>query len=162
MDPHLYERREERRRGRSQDAAPEGQEDLFAALTTPAPSVRRPLAPAAPQAQSHAVLEGRAARDQAAAAHEGVIALLIPVAQELAERAGPGGITVADLRETAMQRGLIPPSGSGRELSYLGAVLRRAGLKATGERRRSHLEQTHGNLNMTYVAPRWATERGTL
>ena len=42
------------------------------------------------------------------AAHALAIATLVPLARELAERAGAHGVTVSDLRLTAVQRRLLP------------------------------------------------------
>jgi hypothetical protein len=90
------------------------------------------------------------------ARHEATVAKLVPLALELAHRAGVEGITVANLRLAAVQRGILTGTESGRQLSYLGAVLRRAGLVKTGGYRRSHLEQSHGNLHAVHVAPEHA------
>lgn len=79
------------------------------------------------------------------------IALLVPVAKELARKAGLHGVTVSDLRITAVQRGLLPHTASGRELSFLGAVMKEAGLSGTDQYRRSVVEASHGNLHKVYV-----------
>ena len=81
---------------------------------------------------------------------------LIPLAQDLAQKAGPAGITVADLRLYAVQRGILTGQETGRQLSYLGAVLKAAGLAKTGGYRRSVIEQSHGNLHAVHVAPQYA------
>lgn len=82
---------------------------------------------------------------------------LIPLAVELADRAGPLGITVADVRLAAVQRGILTGEETGRQLSYLGAVLRHyAGLVKTGGYRRSVIERSHGNLHAVHVHPRHA------
>ena len=87
---------------------------------------------------------------KAARAHAAEIVRLVPVVLELVERQGTYGVTVSDLRYTAARRGLIPNVGLGRELSYLGAVMRAAGLRPTGERRRSLIPESHGNLNTVW------------
>lgn len=81
---------------------------------------------------------------------------LIPLAIELAEKAGSSGITVADLRIAAVQRGLLTGEESGRRLSFLGVVMKQAGLVATSEYRRSVIPRSHGNLHRLFVAPRYA------
>jgi hypothetical protein len=83
--------------------------------------------------------------------HETEIRLLIPVAQELAKRAGPAGITVGNLRLAAVHRGIISGFEVGRRLSYLGAVMKRAGLKPTDHTRRSSVGRSHGNLHRVWV-----------
>lgn len=92
---------------------------------------------------------GLAARDKAAAKHEQEIATLIPLALELAKKAHPEPIIVADLRLTAVQRGLLPAESKGRALSWLGAVMPRAGLVPRGYRR-SHLNKSHGNIQQSW------------
>lgn len=93
---------------------------------------------------------GLAARDRTASRHSALIAALVPLAQELARTAGPAGITVADIRLAAVQRGLLSGNEEGRELSYLSAVPPAAGLKPTGTFRRSVIVKTHGNLNQVW------------
>lgn len=80
---------------------------------------------------------------------------LIPLARELAEKAGPDGVTIADLRLYAVQRGILTGRETGRQLSYLGAVLRCAGLAKTALWRRSHIERSHGNPHRVFVAARY-------
>lgn len=89
----------------------------------------------------------------AAAAHREEIARLIPLCIELGRKAGLAGVTVADLRITAVQRGYLTGQERGRHLSYLGAVMKEAGLVKTGEYRRSHIEKSHGNLHTVYILP---------
>lgn len=81
---------------------------------------------------------------------------LIPLAQELARKAGADGVTVADLRLYAVQRGILTGQETGRQLSYLGAVLTLAGLAKSERFRRSVIEQSHGNLHRVFVAPEYA------
>jgi hypothetical protein len=78
------------------------------------------------------------------------VARLIPLARELA-RKRVAGITVSDLRVAAVSRGLLTGQETGRRLSFLGAVMKRAGLSNTGNWRRSDVEQSHGNLNAIWV-----------
>jgi len=88
---------------------------------------------------------GRRARDQTAARHEAEIQRLVPLAQQLAES---GPITTETLRRAA---GLL--ESKGRELSWLGAVMKAAGLVPTGVYRRSELPASHGNLVVEWRKP---------
>jgi hypothetical protein len=89
---------------------------------------------------------------------------LIPVAVELAQKAGRSGVTVGDLRITAVNRGILtgaegaPHPGTGklmkpRELSYLGSVMKAAGLVPTDDYRRSDVPGSNGNLHKVWLAP---------
>jgi hypothetical protein len=80
------------------------------------------------------------------------VKLLVPIAQELAQRAGPQGITVANLRLEAVRRGILSGEEQGRALSFLGAVMRKAGLTATNDWRRSHISKSHGNAHRVWRA----------
>lgn len=99
-----------------------------------------------------AIEVGMAARDSTAAKNARNIARLVPLAQELAAKAGAHGITVSDLRIVAVQRGILTGQETGRSLSYLGAVMQQAGLEATTEFRRSTVVRTHGNLGKVWRA----------
>ncbi len=90
--------------------------------------------------------------------HDTELALLIPIAQRLAREAGTEGVTIADVREEAARRNILPPLGKGRSLSYLGSLLRRAGLTATDRTRRSTIDGAHGNRNTIWVAPEFVRE----
>ena len=79
------------------------------------------------------------------------IEALTPVMRELAAKAGADGVTVADLRSVATQRGLLGAS-RGRGLSWLSAVPRAAGLEPTERMRRSHIAGSHGNLQRIWVS----------
>jgi hypothetical protein len=81
------------------------------------------------------------------------IALLSKIALELARKAHPNPIIFADVRIVAVQRGFLTGHEKGRELSFGGAVMRAAGLVRTGGYRRSHVEQSHGNLHAEYALP---------
>lgn len=96
---------------------------------------------------------GLAARDRAASRHTAEIAALVPIALELARKAGAHGVTVADVRLTAVQRGILTGQETGRALSYLGKVMEAAGLERTGRYRRSHLISSHGNLQAEWRVP---------
>ena len=93
--------------------------------------------------------------ESASSEHEHELQLLIPIAQKLAAAAGREGVTVADVREEAARRGLIPPLGEGRSLSYLGALMKRAGLIATDRTRRSHIEGSNGNRQTVHILPEY-------
>lgn len=84
------------------------------------------------------------------------IRMLVPLATELAERVGQVGLTVADLRAEAERRGLFRPGLNTRDrsLSYLGNVMKAAGLVATDRTRRSFLPQSNGNRHVVWLAPR--------
>ena len=83
--------------------------------------------------------------------HESQIVVLVPLARELARKVGAVGITVSDLRLYAVQRGLLTGGETGKTLSYLGAVLKRAGLTATDHVRRSVIGRSHGNLQRVWT-----------
>ena len=95
---------------------------------------------------------GLAGLNRTARKHAADIAALVPLARELAARAGAGGVTVSDLRIVATQRGLLGAS-RGRGFSYLGAVMRAAGLRRTNQWRRSIISPSHGNPHRVFVAP---------
>ena len=99
---------------------------------------------------------GLAARDRTASRHARDIERLLPLARELAQRAGPSGVTVSDLRLAAVQRGLLTGEERGRELSWLGKVCEAAGLVNTGRTRRSVIVRSHGNRHSVFVAPEYA------
>lgn len=90
--------------------------------------------------------------------HAAELSLLIPLAQQLAREAGRRGITIADVREEAARRGILPPLGEGRSLSYLGSLGKRAGLVTTGLTRRSHIEGANANRNSVWVAPAYTNQ----
>jgi len=87
----------------------------------------------------------------AKAARKALIEKLVPIAQELAKRAGDNGITVANLRHAAQRRGILPRTGDERSLSFLGAVMRNAKLIATKRFRRSDVTASHGNAHRVWV-----------
>lgn len=89
-----------------------------------------------------------ALRDQTAG-----IERLVPLAIELALFAAERGITICELRQEAERRQLLTGAEQGRSLSYLGAVMRAAGLIGQpGTFRRSTLPQSHGNLQRVWRA----------
>lgn len=78
---------------------------------------------------------------------------LVPIAQELARKAGQYGVTISDVRLAAVQRGILTGEETGRQLAYLGAVMRVAKLSATTLTRRSTIEKSHGNRHTVWVDP---------
>lgn len=102
---------------------------------------------------SSSTAAGIAALEGTAAKHEADIQRLVPLARELAATARPHGIMVSDLRVIGTQRGLLTGRETGRQLSYLGKVMERAGLAPTGEYQRSVVVRSHGNLQMTWKLP---------
>lgn len=100
---------------------------------------------------SRAIQLGFTALEQGASSHQAEILALVPTAQRIAREAGARGITVGDLREAA-----DVAVGHGRQLSYLGAVMKRAGLVPIHAWRQSTVESTHGRMNRVWVAPEFA------
>ena len=100
----------------------------------------------------------RVARDRASAPHQRDIERLIPVAQELARKAGRSGLIMASLRMVAVQRGYLTGAEQGRALSWLGAVMKAAGLRATGLFRRSHIARSRGIPQVVWVDPEFYDE----
>lgn len=88
--------------------------------------------------------------------HANDIRVLTPLVLELARKAGAAGVTVADVRIVARQRRLLPQSRvRDRSLSWLGAVMRAAGLKPTGRVRRSPIGESHGNRHSVWCLPEY-------
>lgn len=81
---------------------------------------------------------------------------LIPLARELAEKAGEYGCTVSDVRIVAVQRGILTGEERGRRLSFLGKLMPAAGLVATGQYRRSSVDRSHSNLHAVWVERQYA------
>jgi len=75
--------------------------------------------------------------------NETLIRQLVPIARELAS-GNKDGITVSDVRQVALERGILTGNEHRNQLSCLGQVCRRAGLVSLGTTRRSDLEVTHG------------------
>jgi hypothetical protein len=97
----------------------------------------------------------RKARKQTTARHARDIARLIPIALELALRAGQSGIVVGDVRLVAERSGLIEALPTDRRLSWLWAVLPAAGLVKTGRQRTCPQPRTRNGQSI-YVHPRYA------
>lgn len=85
------------------------------------------------------------------------LARLVPLARELAQKAGREGVTVENVRRAAVSRGLLTGEEQGRRLSFLGSLMKRAGLVKTGEYRRSGIGKSHGNLHAV-----WRNEKRSL
>lgn len=121
-----------------------------------APLPIRPDAPTAPVRTSHALDEFTSVRTEI----ERKIALMIPIAQELARQAGLRGIIVGDIRAAAADRGIITGHERGRTLSYLQRVPIAAGLvKLEGQKRRvdaRRFKQSHANDHQVYLSPEFA------
>lgn len=84
---------------------------------------------------------------------------LIPLARQLAAAAGTNGITVANLRIAAVNASILTGQESGKRLSYLGVVMKKAGLVPIAEYRRSHIDRSHGNLHRVFVASEYSNDR---
>jgi hypothetical protein len=82
--------------------------------------------------------------------HSFEIQRLRPLVLELAEKAGASGITVSDVRLYAVHRNLLTGSERGRALSWMGALMKAAGLVPTDQYRRSEIGRSHGNLHRIY------------
>src|ERR1041384_3963200 len=95
---------------------------------------------------------GMFAAEEAATRRRELVRQLTEIAQGLA-RMNPDGVTVSDVRHEARRRCLLPAKSKGRELAFLGVVMKEAGLIATGEYRRSDVDASHGNLHAVYRAP---------
>lgn len=78
---------------------------------------------------------------------------LATLAGELALKAGRHGVTVSDLRLTAVNRGILTGEESARRMKELnlGAVMAKAGLFASGQYRRSTVERSRRNLHVIWV-----------
>jgi hypothetical protein len=84
--------------------------------------------------------------------HAQFVARLVPIVQALAESKGKAGVTVSDLRLHLEKRGLRLPNKKQRDLSFLGSVMKEAGLKHSGQYRRSEIPESHGNVQVVWVA----------
>jgi len=91
-----------------------------------------------------------APRKRTAKRHAAHVQRLVPLAQELALRAGSSGITAGDIRLAAEQRGLLDAFPKDRRLSWLWAVPKAAGLQRTNQRRLCPQSRTR-NDHIIYV-----------
>jgi len=93
---------------------------------------------------------GQEAIDRAAKAHPAEFKRCVQLAKDLAKKdTSNRGITVEMVRRAA---GLL--TSTGRDLAFLGAVMKAAGLQPTGQYRRSELPESHGNLHRIWQAAR--------
>lgn len=81
---------------------------------------------------------------------------LILMARELARKAGQDGVTMADVRIYAEQRGILTGHEAGRSLSWLSSIPKKAGLRATGKLRPSTRPKAHGNYQRVWTLPEFA------
>jgi hypothetical protein len=81
---------------------------------------------------------------------------LIPIAKELAQKAGCHGVTISDVRICAVNRGVLTGEEAGKRLSYLGSVMEAAALVPTDGFRRSSIPKSHANLHRVFVAQEFA------
>lgn len=86
------------------------------------------------------------------AEHAEMLEALTPLAKRLALEQRHG-ITISDIRTQAVTLGFLTGLEKERELSYLGALCRRAGLVNTGVKRRSFLRSTHGIPQTVWIHP---------
>jgi hypothetical protein len=93
----------------------------------------------------------RRGQQRSAAKHRAEIDRLLPMVKELV--AQRGSITVDDIRLEGSRRNLLNLHSEGRALSFLGVLMREAGLVSTGQRVRSHIPATHGNLRSVWRLP---------
>lgn len=84
---------------------------------------------------------------------------LVPLAQELAQKAGKHGVTVSNLRFAAIKDGLLTGEEQGRRLSFLGKVMHAAGLVSTGQYRRSDIAKSHGNIQLIWTLAEFAPQQ---
>lgn len=95
------------------------------------------------------------AQRRVASKHGVQIAAIAPLMRSLAFKAGRLGVTVGDLRCHGMRLGALPVMGKGRELSWLSAVPRAAGLVATEKRRMCDLPDSR-NDHRVWLHPDFA------
>lgn len=86
--------------------------------------------------------------------HDSEIQALVPLALEVALRAGLEGCTVGDIRLVAQRRELLPQCPEGRALSWLTVLPKRAGLVPTGRRRMSPIPKSR-NVHTIYLHPQF-------
>lgn len=88
--------------------------------------------------------------------HARDIGRLIPLAQNMALRAKEHGVTVGELRKQATG---IYLTGHEKDLDWLGAVMKAAGLIATPRMRRSKIGKSKSNPHRVWVHERFRSER---
>lgn len=75
---------------------------------------------------------------------------LIPIARELATARADRRLTVADLRQEAVKRGVLTGAEQGRRLSFLHEVFPGAGFEPTADYERSTIPKAHRNLGRVW------------
>jgi len=100
---------------------------------------------------------GKAGLQRTAGRNDRLLERLAPIAVELARGAAWRGVTVTDVRKEGIRRGILTGHEKPGTMSALGALMRRAGLIASGERRKSDLDCTHGRPQVVWVisSDRW-------
>jgi hypothetical protein len=85
---------------------------------------------------------------------------LTTLAGELALKAGRHGVTVSDLRLAAVRAEILTGGESASRMKQLnlGAVMKAAGLFASGMYRRSDVGRSHGNLHSVWTTIEFAEE----
>lgn len=96
---------------------------------------------------------GLAAASAAALSRPELVTKLVVLAQRIGHR--QQYVTVCDLRLEAIAEGLLPEKGEKRELSFLGAVMKKAGFLNTGRTERSRIPGTNGNRNTVWSLHNW-------
>lgn len=96
--------------------------------------------------------------DDIKAAALAIRARLVPIAQELALKAGRGGISSSNVRIAAVLRGILSGKESEHFMNLINvrSVMHQAGLVATREWRVSAVRQAKGSPNRVYVVPEFA------
>lgn len=102
---------------------------------------------------NHSLQLGLEGLDRAAEHRTEIIRRLVEIAQGLARVHRADGVTIADVRAEAVRQYILTGKAKGRELAFLGAVMKRAGLVNTGEYRRSEIDASHGNLHAVWKQP---------
>lgn len=92
-----------------------------------------------------AVEKKRAAQESTASKHRADIERLAPLMRELALKSLRAGVTIGDLRCYLLKTNILPVKGKGRELSWLCAVPRAAGLLPTDRRRMCDLPDSRND-----------------
>lgn len=87
---------------------------------------------------------------------------LVRLASDLALKSGRNGVTSSDLRIMATAKGILTGGESESQMNQLriAVVMRRAGLVASGEYRRSSVPQAKRSPNVVYTLPEFSTREG--
>lgn len=125
--------------------------DLF---NQPPEEPRKPKPEPPPGARAGRARElGQEGLGKAESHNQGLLERLVPIAQYLARQAGPDGVTVTEVRKEGVRIGVLTGYETRNQLSALGGLMRRAGLRATGEVRRSDLDVTHAIRQVVWRLP---------